>query len=209
MFMKTNLLHKLDTDDISFHLASEIFTQKNYITHTKLLIQKSLRIDPTLVLHSDEDIGNRFTNSIVAIDENSSWIIGNSSLYPTTFPSLLELRNQSWDVIQIGETGSSVIDPHYRNQGIWKRLIMEAHERLWKRYDAIIGATVNTVMRDMRMNELGYEIAPFPSDLYEEWKIHLAPKMSGGIREFEEKAVCLIKFRILSVRDKILAALNY
>jgi hypothetical protein len=69
MFMKTNLLHKLDTDNISFHLASEIFTQKNYITHTKLLIQKSLRIDPTLVLHSDEDIGNRFTNSIVAIDE--------------------------------------------------------------------------------------------------------------------------------------------
>ena len=69
MFMKTNTLQKRDIDIISLHLAPEVFTEQNYITHTKKLIQKSLQVDPTLVLHSDEDIGKRFLSSIVAIDE--------------------------------------------------------------------------------------------------------------------------------------------
>lgn len=202
--MKTTLFQESYFD---FSIASEIFTEKEYIAHIKTLVQKSISHDPTLILHSDEEIQKKYHSSIVVFDRGLRRMIWNSSIYSTTFACLQELSDSFGRPIKIGETGSSVIDPNYRNYGIGKRLIIEAELQLWRQYDAIIGATVNTIMRDMRIRELWYEIVPFPNDLYEEWKKYLAPRMIGGIKEFEEKATCIMKFFVPSIREQVINAL--
>ena len=73
--MKTNTLRKDDTNNIFYYPASEVLTEAQYIESVKSLIQKSISVDPTLVLHSDEDIGKRFPSSIIAIDGNAPEII--------------------------------------------------------------------------------------------------------------------------------------
>ncbi len=73
--MKTNTLRKNDINSIFYYPASEVLTEGQYIESVKSLILKSLSVDPTLVLHCDEDIGKRFPSSIIAIDDNFPGII--------------------------------------------------------------------------------------------------------------------------------------
>lgn len=199
--------------DIGIAPANSLLEATEYVRSIRTLIERSMKVDPTLVLHSREEILGKYPRSIVAFHKNTREIIWNSSLYPTEFRSLALLqtppKNASWITwFRIGESGSSVIDPRFRRLGIGREMIIQADVLYWTQYDAIIWATVNPVMKELRIRELGYEIAPFPKDLYEEWKKFLAPRMRWWIREFEEKAVCLVKIIQERIRIQLFQSLN-
>lgn len=88
-----------------------------------------MAFDPTLVLHTDDEIAQKYTSSMVVLDMLSDRMVGNSSLYKTTFPSLQNIHDDAGMIVDIGETGSTVIDPEYRRLGIGKRLILETDMR--------------------------------------------------------------------------------
>lgn len=170
--------------------APSILSKKEYLWETQRLIKESIIHEPTLVLHSPKEILNRYNHSIIAILGNS--LIANTSIYPT---HMKPLDSISW--INIWECGSTVVEIWYRDLWIWKTTILKAMELLWPNYDALVCATINHKMENIR-KKLWFEYVKFPKEYYEEWKIHISPKLEWWAKEFENRAKCLMNFSRLS-----------
>jgi len=71
-----------------------------YKEHLKDLILQEIHTNPTMVLHTDEEILSKYTSSIIAIVDGK--IVGNASIYPTHMQPLdtLILDGKS---IRVGE----------------------------------------------------------------------------------------------------------
>lgn len=186
--------------NIMLSLASECLDTETYIQWVKMLINKSLLLDPTLVPHSEEEIWRKYQSSIVAMNNSNNSIVWNTSIYPTTFDCLDSLR----DFCSIWESWSTVVDPEFRWKSIGKELILHADRYIWSQYDAIIWATINPLMLRMRMDLLWYKIVPFPKDLYEEWRQFFSKRLPGWELEFQDRAKCILKINTTSIGDAIM-----
>lgn len=109
-------------------------SQNEYLSQVKRMILESQALDPTIVLHSDEEILKRFSNSLVAL---SNWaIIWNSSIYPTHI-SPLDSINIGWRVLNIWECWSTIVDRRFRWSWLWKKLVIEWSNTFGKKYEAL------------------------------------------------------------------------
>jgi len=159
-----------------------------YLENIKQLIKKERETDQTVVLHSDEEIRNKYFSSIVAVFDNK--IIWNSSIYPTHMKPLDNLI-LDWKKIRVWESWSVIIHPDFRWHWLWRKLTTASFETFFDKYDIIVGATVNNIMFTLRTHQW-FENIPFPKELYEEWKKYLAPFMGGWDLEFQERAKCMM-----------------
>jgi predicted RNase H-related nuclease YkuK (DUF458 family) len=71
-----------------------------YLHSIKHIIQKERKSDPTIVLHTDDEILSKYASSIVAVFEKK--IVGNSSIYPTQMQPLSNLTIEGKNV-PVGE----------------------------------------------------------------------------------------------------------
>jgi len=78
-----------------------------------------------------------------------------------------------------------------RGHGLGRNLIAKTLREFSHAYDMIVEATVNDVMFALSLHQ-GFERIPFPKKLYEEGKMHLAPRMKGKEDEFQQRAKCLM-----------------
>ncbi|MDD2487707.1 MAG: hypothetical protein PHS92_05050 [Candidatus Gracilibacteria bacterium] len=166
--------------------SPEILSPDDYVMQMQNLVRRSIKNDPTLVLHSAEEIRNRYENSIIAVLDNK--IIGNTSIYPTKMKPLDMLNGQ-----KIGECGSTVVEIDKRHKGLGKALSAKAMKILSKKYNALICATINERMENIRKS-LGFEYVRFPQEYYDEGRKYLSPLLKGGIIEFESRAKCMMNF---------------
>ena len=154
------------------------------------MIHKGVEIEnnPTMVLHTDEEILSKYSSSIIAV---LHWkIIWNASIYPTNMKPLNALVLW-WKNIRVGETWSVIIHPNLRGKWIGKKLINKALQTFCDNYDVIVEATVNDIMFVLSTHQW-FERIPFPKALYEEGKKYLAPQMNWKEFEFKQKAKCLM-----------------
>lgn len=187
----------MNTIEFSTPYSKDI-SQSNYLQSIKDLIQKERVSDQTIVLHTDEEILSKYASSIVATLEDQ--IIGNSSIYPTKMKPLSDLILDS-KTIRVGESGSVIIHPDFRWLWLGKKITYASLKTFSSDYDLIVGATVNKIMFELRLQQ-GFEQIPFPKDLYEEGKAYLAPFMQGGIQEFEARAKCMMRSFWLTEKQK-------
>lgn len=182
------------------------FSPEQYGEHITHLILEAQSDDPTIVLHSHDEIIKRFSASVVAIMDGR--IIWNTSLYPTHMKPFNTLSYQGRD-ISMGECGTTVVEKWIRMKGIGRALVEKALEEFWCLYDGIVTGTVNERMVRLR-ESLGFREIPFPKELYEEWKKFLSPKMVGWKEEFKERAKCMFLQRNITKEefDYILSVLS-
>ncbi len=186
--------------------APELISSEKYIANLTDLITRSIASDPTLVIHSAHELAHRYHHSIIALIDDR--LIANTSIYPTHMAPLDTLTDPVWNPIHIGECGSTVIDLEKRYHWLWTNLTKKAIEQLSHSYQALIAATINPSMEHIR-KRLWYEEVPFPKEYFEEWKQFLAPRLPGGIKEFEQRAKCLMRFEgNMELREYILQILQ-
>ncbi len=169
-----------------------------YKDHLKDLILQEIHTNPTMVLHTDEEILSKYTSSVIAIVDGK--IVGNASIYPTHMQPLDTLILDGKH-IRVGETWSVIIHPDMRGHGLGKNLITKTLSEFSHAYDVIVEATVNDVMFALSLHQ-GFERIPFPKNLYEEGRNHLAPRMKGKEAEFDQRARCLMYNVTLSQEQK-------
>lgn len=186
-------------NNISFSTPLEAnIAVSDYITSVKSLIQKEREVNPTIVLHTDEEIQAKYPTSIVALLHNQE-IIWNSSIYPSKmspFGDLVLLGQQT----NVWEAWSTIIHPHFRWRRLGTQLMTHSVQRFIQEYDMIVWATVNDIMYSL-LTKLWFEDIPFPQELYQEWKKYLAPLMPQW--DFEKKAKCIMLNKTLSDLQKI------
>ncbi len=179
-------------DKINYNTPQKLDISVNdYLIQIKSMIINTLEEDPTIVLHSDEEIKDKYNNSLIAIHQNK--IIWNTNIYPTTMKPLDSIYNSKWFKIEIGELWSVIVDKKYRQHGVAKKMIKHSLDIYGSNYDSIVSATVHKSMNKI-FNKYNFEQIPFPQEYFEEWKKYLWPKMQWGIKEFEEKATCVMLF---------------
>lgn len=188
---------------MKFWLAQEILAQDEYINQSKQLILKSIELDPTLVLHDDEEISFKYYHSLIAVKWNR--MIANSSLYDTSMKPLDKIIVNE-NIHKIGEIGSVVVDSDYRNSWIGKKLLSETISILWNKYSWIVMATICNSMYHIAGNNW-FTTIPFPWEYYNEWKKYLAPRLNWWVQEFENRAKCLflgenIRVQIIEIIKK-------
>jgi hypothetical protein len=71
-----------------------------YKEHLKDLILQEIHTNPTMVLHTDEEILSKYDSSIIAIVDGK--IVGNASIYPTHMQPLDTLMLDGKN-IRVGE----------------------------------------------------------------------------------------------------------
>ncbi len=193
--MKENL-------EITFTTPSDAnIDLSTYIEDVKGLIKRERESDPTVVLHTDEEIWSKYKYSIIAVLNKK--IIWNSSIYDSKMKPLHDLSLQG-KKIKVWESWSVIIHPDYRWMWIGKKLTTISLQRFSPNYDIIVGATVNNIMFNLRMHQ-GFETIPFPKELYEEWKKYLAPFMKDWDVEFEDRAKCMMyNFKLSNEQKKAL-----
>jgi len=76
-------------------------SKEQYLKQIKKIIYTAFQEDPTIILHIDEEILEKYATSIVASDENN--IIGNINIYPTRMKPLDNIYCPINGRIQIGE----------------------------------------------------------------------------------------------------------
>ena len=170
----------------------------NYLQSIKDIIQKERESDPTIVLHTDDEILSKYASSVIAISDGK--ILWNSSIYPTKMHPLSDLMLDE-KKIRVGESWSVIIHPDFRWLWLGKKITNKTLELFANEYDIIVGATVNNIMFVLRMQQ-GFERIPFPKSLYEEGKKYLAPFMKWGEQEFQERARCMMYNMKLTEKEK-------
>ena len=189
----------MNTSTLLFTTPQEANIQiATYKDHLKDLILHEIANNPTMVMHTDEEICAKYTSSIVAVRHGK--IMWNASIYPTHMHPLTPLV-LDWKTIRVGETWSVIIHADVRWYGLGSKLITKALQTFSSEYDVIVEATVNDIMFVLSIHQW-FERIPFPKALYEEGKKHLAPHMKGKEREFEQKAKCLMYNISLTQKQK-------
>lgn len=161
---------------------------EKYLDSIKQLIIKERESDPTVVLHSDQEIISKYHSSIVWLIDSD--IIANSSIYPTNMKPLNNLILW-WQKIKVWESWSVIIHPDFRWRWFWKKITTISLQTFSPKYDIIVWATVNAIMYNLRLSQW-FEAIPFPQELYEEWKKFLSPLMHWWVQEFQERAKCMM-----------------
>lgn len=176
--------------------------EDKYLKSMKQLILRIQKDDPTIVLHTDNEIMDKYKNSLIAILDDE--IIWNTSIYNTKMKPLDNIYF-AWNKINIWECGSSFVKKEYREIWLWKELVNKWLEVFWSNFDALVWATVNDIMFHLRCS-FWFEQIPFPQEYYDEWKEFLSKKMKWWIDEFWKRAKCIMHFQSLSddVRKHIL-----
>lgn len=168
----------------SFSISSQ-----QYLDHVKCMILTAFQKDPTIVVHSDEEIKEKYAHSIVALYRGL--IVGNSNIYPTRMKPLDALSTPNAQKLSVGELWSVIIHSEFRWLWIGKQLTWIALQSLWSKYDAVVSATVNDYMAKI-FYDYGFHQIPFPQAYFEEGKKHLWPKMLWWVDEFVQKAKCFL-----------------
>jgi len=169
-----------------------------YLHSIKNIIQKERESDPTIILHTDDEILSKYASSIVAVFEKK--IVGNSSIYPTQMDPLSTLAIEGKN-IPVGEFWSVIIHPDFRGMWLGKKITHQVIEVFAAPYKVIVGATVSDIMY-MLMTHQGFQNIPFPKALYEEGKKYLAPFMQWGEQEFQKRARCMMYNLKLTEKEK-------
>lgn len=182
-----------------------IISRQEYLQQIKKMIIQTIQKEPTVVLHTDEEILEKYNHSIVAI--HNSQIVWNANLYPTHMSELQNILHPTRWLLNIGELGSVIVDEHYRHHNIWKYMIFQTIQKLSSPYDAVVSATVNECMTKIFDKHWFVEI-PFPKEYFKEWLSHLWPKMPWGIEEFKNKAKCFMLFNT-PIKKHVLEVLNH
>jgi hypothetical protein len=72
----------MNKPSISFTTPQEAnIDATTYKDHLKTLILQEIHTNPTMVLHTDEEILSKYNSSIIAVVDRK--IVGNASIYPT------------------------------------------------------------------------------------------------------------------------------
>jgi hypothetical protein len=174
-----------------------------YLASIKTMILDSLLYDPTIILHSDQEILDKYAHSVIALD--GSKIIWNVNLYPTHMQPLDSLVCPHQWPLHIGELWSVVVDVNYRNHWVWTCLVKHSLDVFAPHYDAVVSATINDHM-DHIFRRFWFENIPFPHQYFEEGKQYLWPKMPWWIEEFTSKAQCFLRLQ-KDIKQQILEAL--
>jgi len=179
-------------NNIQILRASESMVSENeYLDSIKTLITETQKEDPTVVLHSDEEIIEKFKDSIIAIINGE--IVWNTSIYETNMEPLNEVY-KDWKKVKIWECGSTFIKKEYRKLWLWKQLVKTWLKEIGPDFWALLWATVNNIMFNLRCS-LWFEEIPFPKKYYEEGRQYLWTKMKWWIEEFEQRAKCTMHFQ--------------
>jgi GNAT superfamily N-acetyltransferase len=179
----------MNKPSISFTTPQEAnIGASTYKDNLKDLILQEIHTNPTMVLHTDEEIFSKYDSSIIAVVDGK--IVGNASIYPTHMKPLDTLILEGKH-IRVGEAWSVIIHPDMRGHGLGRNLIAKTLKHFSHVYDIIVEATVNDIMFTLSLHQ-GFERIPFPKNLYEEGKTHLASRMQGKEAEFEQRAKCLM-----------------
>jgi GNAT superfamily N-acetyltransferase len=168
-------------------------SEEEYYKSIVDLTLKSQEEDPTIVLHSKNEIIDRAKESIIVI---CNWeIVGNESIYKTQMKPLDQLYIDGKNII-VWEAWSLVVKKDFRKNWIWEDLIRASLNNC---FDAVCFGTVNNTVIQLA-KKIGYTEIPFPKEFYEEWKKHLSWKMKWWEEEFNNKAKCMMHFKDLDLK---------
>jgi len=192
-------------ENIQIWLACNLTSKDKYLDSVRRIIIDSIEKNHPIFLYDDEEILNRYENSVVAINE---WnIIANASIYPTQIVPLDSIFFD-WHQVKIWECGSLMVDSNNRQKWLWGMMSDKAINELWKKYDALILATLNPVLVRWITEFFWFEQVVFPQEYYEESLEYMAPKLSWWLEEFEKNAKFFVKFNEKRYREQILFVLE-
>lgn len=196
---------KNDYTHINYTKPNEnTISKQEYLNQIKKMIIKTIQNEPTVVLHSDQEILDKYEHGVIAIQNGQ--IVWNANLYPTQMSELKNLIHPEIWLLNIGELGSVIVDEDYRHHNIGKTMISHTIKELSSRYDAVVSATVNDCMTRIFDKHWFIQI-PFPKEYFQEWLTYLWPKMPWWVEEFTRKAKCFMLFN-KDIRDYILEVLS-
>lgn len=168
-----------------------------YLNDIEKLIEKSRKLDSTVIPHTIEELLYRYNKSLVCIYNKE--VIWHLSIYPT---NIVEIKN-----LNIWELWSVIIVPKYRWKWLWKIIVENWIREFSNIYDWVIWATINKAMSCLLEKTL-FEKIPFPLSYYSEWKEFLSPLMKWWEEEFKKRAECFLLVNTPDIKQRILNVLS-